>query len=153
MISRRPKCQRCKEKTSGQQGTSPDFWQSIKVRASRNSDQLSEAVRVRFACVSTCRDAAARIVKRPWFADGFLKEVVERCITGKSAPATIISNSTIFKEWFNEALKDMEHDFAINSSIRDLHLAKQRFDSTQTPLARACLYFGAWVMTSYRIFQ
>lgn len=95
--------------------------------------------------------ASRRVLRRPWYADAFLKETFDELVWNKTSPASMVQHSYLFKEWFNSAQDRMPNRSI--SKVRDLSLAKHRFDSSTTPMRRLLLTLPAMVHTLSRIVQ
>lgn len=92
------------------------------------------------------RDAAhasRRIIKRPFEADPTLAEIMQSVFFGKHSIVAAVENSILLKNRFEHHCSK----FAKLPSIRSLSLAKQRFDSTQKPIRRLCLYLVPFLLT------
>jgi hypothetical protein len=80
-----------------------------------------------------------------------MKTVLDMIIYKKKSMASLIQNSGAFQQWFRDSIDDMCNCPVTNARIRNLSLARQRFDSSQKPLGRAVLFFEAFVNTAVRI--
>ena len=95
--------------------------------------------------------ASRRVTKRPWVADPFLHDVVERTVFAKNSPTRLIQHSEVFSEWFGNHIQMVSRKVTDSKRIRNMQLAKQRFDSTQRPLGRCVLFFEALLLTVVQI--
>ena len=87
--------------------------------------------------------APRRIIKRPFEADPTLAEITQSVFFGKHSIVAAVENSILLKNRFEHHCSK----FAKLPSIRSLSLAKQRFDSTQKPIRRLCLYLVPFLLT------
>ena len=62
----------------------------------------------------------------------------------------MIQHSDVYKGWFTDYQGDAASK-VLDKSVRDLGLAKHRFDSSSRPLAHFLLNFEALIMTASRI--
>ena len=83
--------------------------------------------------------ASVRIIKKPWGADPYLKTLLDALIWGCSSIVSTIQHSD-FHMQFQAMAKEMEGSEFSSVSIRDLNLAKHRFNSVKTPIGRFVLF-------------
>lgn len=94
------------------------------------------------------RDAAhasRRVIKRPFEADKTLADIMQSIFFGKHSIVAAVENSFLAKNRFEHHVSRCSN--VVESSIRSLSLAKQRFDSTQKPLGRFCLFLQPFLST------
>ena len=89
------------------------------------------------------------MTKRPWTADDFLLEVVKTVITNRNSIVGLIQNSVEFVKWFQDAKNSMSN--VIGKKVKNLSLAKHRFDSTSRPISRAVLNLHGLIKTADHI--
>ena len=92
--------------------------------------------------------AMRRVIKRPWTADGYLWNIYNAFIVGPKAFAAVVEFSPEIKTWFERNVKA-----TTNNNIKSLCFAKHRFNSTQKPMGRFCLYLQASITTLVQIFE
>ena len=95
--------------------------------------------------------ATRRLAKRGWWADEYLKERLLLAIYARSSITSLIQNSATFQEWFANAVSWLEQGPVVSERIRNLRLARQRFDSTQKPLGRFVLFMPAVLDVALKI--
>ena len=98
------------------------------------------------------RDAAhatRRVIKRPFEADPTLRDIMQSLFFGKHSIVAALEHSHLLKNRFEHHVKTTTS--VVQSSVRSLSLAKQRFDSTQTPLGRFVLFFEPFLATVIEI--
>lgn len=95
--------------------------------------------------------AARRITKRPWQADPELNEVMRTMITSKTSITSLIQNSGVFQHWFHQNVQRVSYAVTDNKRVKDLSMAKHRFDSTSKPASRLVLLHEAVLMTAQQI--
>ena len=78
-----------------------------------------------------------------------LKNVYDRYVTARHSMVNVIENSNIFKAKFQEFVQQSTHSFGIH--IKNLSLAKHRFDSTQKPVGRMVLFMDAVISVALYI--
>lgn len=86
---------------------------------------------------------------RAWNADAVLRNIYERYVTSRQTIVNVIENSHIFKAKFQEYVERSQHSFGIH--VKNLSLAKHRFDSTQKPVGRMVLFMDALVSVALYI--
>ena len=89
--------------------------------------------------------ATRRITKRGWKADGYLHNLLQHVIFGKDSIVALIQYSSVFQAWFQESIARQQAVPVSGQRVKNMSLAKQRFDSSQKPLGRTCLFFEAIV--------
>ena len=102
------------------------------------------------ACASAAQ-CQARLSKKPWEHDPWLRETFETLVTGPSSVTRLIAGSSDFKKVLNEHIREQRESHVDGRRVRDLHYAKQRFDSTQKPLGRWVLWLDAILATAHEI--
>jgi hypothetical protein len=95
--------------------------------------------------------AARRITKRPWTADGELNHVMKTCVLGNKSITNLIQYSHVFSNWFNQNMQRINYKVTDSTRVKDLSLAKQRFDSVATPTSRIVLLHEALFLTAQQI--
>jgi hypothetical protein len=97
--------------------------------------------------------ATRRLAKRGWWADSYLKERLLLAVYARSSITSLIQNSATFQEWFANAVSSLEQQpgSVVSERIRNLRLARQRFDSTQKPLGRFVLFMPAVLDVALKI--
>ena len=91
--------------------------------------------------------ASRRVIKRPFEADKTLSDIMQSIFFGKHSIVAAVENSFLAKNRFEHHVKASNSSKVVESSIRSLSLAKQRFDSTQKPLGRFCLFLQPFLTT------
>jgi hypothetical protein len=95
-----------------------------------------------------------RITSRPWKADAFLNEVFKEIVTKKGSIVSVIQESHVFTEWFvKNKILFSSRDAQEPDTVKNLSLARHRFDTTSKPLSRAVRHFKALVRTAEQILQ
>ncbi len=88
-----------------------------------------------------------RILSRPWAQDPFMKEVLQRTITENGAAITqLIQHSPDVSHVFSEYCKQVATSVRA-TRVRNLRMAKHRYDSLQRPLGRTILWMDAMLLT------
>ena len=93
--------------------------------------------------------ASRRVMRRPWDADAYLRDVIDRFVLSTKSPVSLIHNSPEFRIWLansKKLLQDRVGDRVVNFS-----LARHRFDSTVKPVSRAVLNVYALVRTCEQV--
>ena len=90
-----------------------------------------------------------RVVKRPWSADPYLRQVHEELVLKKTSMARIITYSPAIKLWYQEF--QGESDDKVVATQKDVGFAPHRFDSSARPLAKVCLTFESLNMTAVKV--
>ena len=85
-----------------------------------------------------------RILSRPWRADKFLSNVLDRMASGRGSPAQIIQHSEDLRSAFRLLLDTRE---------RNLRAAKHRFESYQRPLGRTVRFFPIMIKLMSRVWN
>jgi hypothetical protein len=70
-----------------------------------------------------------------------LNDIYQRYVTARHSMVNVIENSHIFKAKFKDCVEQSKHSFGIH--VKNLSLAKHRFDSTQKPVGRMILFMDA----------
>lgn len=84
------------------------------------------------------------MLSRPWQCDAFINDAIHSCVHGKESIVQKIENSTIFSEWFKEAV-------GCGTWGTNLRAAKHRFESWSKPLGRLIMHLPAVFSTAHRI--
>jgi hypothetical protein len=95
--------------------------------------------------------ATRRITRRCWWKDPVLNAVLQICVWDRNSITTLIQYSTAFQLWFQQAINEMERNPVKSRRVKNLRMAKQRFESTQKPLGRFVLFFEAILGVAIRI--
>jgi hypothetical protein len=95
--------------------------------------------------------AARRITKRPWSADPYLDDVMKRMVTSKFSITSLIQNSGVFQHWFHQNVQKVSYSVTDSKRVKDLSMAKHRFDSASTPTSRLILLHEAVLLTAQQI--
>ena len=95
--------------------------------------------------------AARRISSRTLMQDSYMKEVMCKFVTLKSAVAQRIQRSALFSERFRSNIEHLDNDIARKGIIKNLRAAKHRHESLQKPLGRAVLFWKAVLLTAEQI--
>lgn len=82
--------------------------------------------------------ASRRVIKRPFEADPVLSDIMTSVFLGKDAIVPTIENSYLAKNRLEHHCSNIPT--ATKTIIRSMSLARQRYDSTQKPIGRFCLY-------------
>ena len=90
-----------------------------------------------------------RVTKRPWACDEYLNDLVGQVITKKGSIASVIQESKEFSDWYHQ--NKLATTYCIGQRVKNLSLARHRFDSTSKPLSRAVLSIYALVKTAEQI--
>lgn len=90
--------------------------------------------------------ASRRVIKRPFDSDPVLKDIMTSVFLGKDAIVPTIENSYLAKNRLEHHCSKIPS--ATKTIIRSMSLARQRFDSTQKPIGRFCLYLIPLLTTS-----
>ncbi len=100
-------------------------------------------------CSLQCNASIPRKTTRPWSADEKLNEVCSWVMRF----LTIIRNSDVFQERFQELVKSIQNNPAPDAAgkIRSVRAAKHRMESCQTPLGRFVLYLDAMLTLTCEI--
>ena len=88
-----------------------------------------------------------RTVSRAWKADPVLLKVFDTIIMNKDSFSRLIHNSVQFKTWFQDHIRSQSGCPVDNTRARDLSFAKHRFNSTQKPLGRKCIFLDNMIAT------
>ena len=91
--------------------------------------------------------AMKRVVKRPWFADPFLKNVYVRFTDWFKA----IEHSPMLQVWYQEFQNDLPDN--IVTLQKSLSICLPRFDSASKPFAVAILTYYAMNLTAIKAFN
>ena len=70
-----------------------------------------------------------------------LNDIYQRYVTARHSMVNVIENSHIFEAKFKDCVEQSKHSFGIH--VKNLSLAKHRFDSTQKPVGRMILFMDA----------
>jgi hypothetical protein len=97
--------------------------------------------------------ASRRVVQRPWYADEYLKTIQDKLVMSSTAMVSIIQHSPGIKAVYQECQDACGDDDKIVKSLRDLSLAKHRFESASRPLASLCLTLDAVNMTACKLYK
>lgn len=94
-----------------------------------------------------------RILKRPYDADPYLHETMDRICQSKNSITQKIQHSPWYAERFSNLVKQVENDpcSATSKSIRNLAAAKHRYMSYQTPVSKAVLYIEALLTVAMEV--
>lgn len=93
-----------------------------------------------------------RLTKNPWAADPFLKETFAFFVDSGESLVKTIANSPDIRSIFDHRVTVFVNQSSVAlRRVRDLQAAKQRFASTQKPLARLVLYLPAMIATAYEV--
>lgn len=95
--------------------------------------------------------AARRITKRPWAADAELNRVMQQCVLSKKSVTNLIQYSHVFSNWFAQNTQKVSYKVTDSARVKDLALAKQRFDSMSKPTSRLVLLHEAVLLTAQQI--
>ena len=99
----------------------------------------------------TLRDkahSARRILSRPWSAVETINDVYQNAIAGKHSITSTIQHSGVVAHKFQQHCQAMESAPRTAKRLKNLSLAKHRFDSVEKPLSRFCLYLDAFLLTA-----
>ena len=99
----------------------------------------------------TLRDkahSARRILSRPWAAVEAINDVYQNAIAGKHSITSTIQHSGVVAHTFQEHCVTMQNAPSTARRLKNLSLAKHRFDSTEKPLSRFCLFLDAFLLTA-----
>ena len=92
--------------------------------------------------------ASVRMIKRPWAADPYLDSVMQTHIWGSGSIVCTIQ-FTNYQKKFASFAQDMESTGVMGTRIRDMNLAKHRFNSVTTPVGRFVLFFPVvWTLAA-----
>eukprot|EP00969_Alexandrium_andersonii_P230294 10170422-Alexandrium_andersonii.AAC.1 len=95
-------------------------------------------------CTPT-RAVSCRILSRPWAADLYLKETIDRAVLGATSPCQHIEHSAWFKTAFVASVQEIDNNPTKSARIKNVSTAKQRYDSSQVGLSKATLYLHAFL--------
>ncbi|CAE7278036.1 unnamed protein product [Symbiodinium microadriaticum] len=95
--------------------------------------------------------ACQRILSRTWPCDPYIKELVERLVTGQDALTMKIRHSLVFRKRFQTAISDLSPGQA--RRIKNLSCAKHRYLSKSLPFRRCVLFFKPLVRVAQAILQ
>ena len=99
--------------------------------------------------ITICLIIPVRVVKRPWAADAFVNDIVERIVNSSSSITQRIEHSDVFSGIFSKYCQEMESGAAIHAKgIKNLRGQKNRFASFSKPLGRSCIYLDALISTA-----
>lgn len=90
-----------------------------------------------------------RISARPWKADPVLDETIKTIVTQKKSIVSLIQESYEFGDWFAQNKSQLSRQIGIK--VRNLSLARHRFDSTSKPISRAATSMYALIKTADQI--
>ena len=90
--------------------------------------------------------ASRRIVSRPFDADEKLTRLLDMYITGDQSVCQIIHNKKALTDVWQQEVENM--NINIGTKIRNLGVAKHRFESISKPLGRFVIYLEATVATA-----
>ena len=91
--------------------------------------------------------ATRRITERTISADSRLNHIMDTIVLGPSSVSRILRNSRPLASIFEEEVSKQERMAGVQSSMRNMSFAKQRFDSTAKPLGRCLLNLDATIST------
>jgi hypothetical protein len=118
-----------------------------------------DAGSVRAMCPNLCcvvRDrphGSRRITLRPWKADAFLRDTWMSLVWSPESIVQTIEHSVVFKQWFQQHVKEAESSQWLVPALKSLRAARHRFESTQKPAGRFILFFEAILKTSDKILK
>ena len=92
--------------------------------------------------------ASRRLLSRPWNAIQEIQEVYDMIIGSKASFTSKIQHSDVLTRIFHQNIQQMDAVPSTAKRIKNLSLARHRFDSCQKPLSRFCLYLEAYICTA-----
>ena len=101
-----------------------------------------------------CPRCLCRLTSRPYNADPCLQETFDTLVWDKDSLSSIIEYSDTFKNYFANLTKKAHSDGDLQGGgVRNLGLARHRFESSQKPLSRLTLWFDAAIATALYIMR
>ena len=91
--------------------------------------------------------ATRRITERTISADSRLNHIMNTIVLGTGSVSRMLKNSRHLASIFEEEVSKQERLAGVQSSVRNMSFAKQRFDSTAKPLGRCLLNLDATIST------
>ena len=91
--------------------------------------------------------ATRRITERTISADSRLGHIMNTIVVGQGSVSRILKNSRQLASIFEQEVSKQERLAGVDSSMRNMSFAKQRFDSTAKPLGRCLLNLDASIST------
>jgi hypothetical protein len=91
--------------------------------------------------------ATRRITERTISADSRLGHIMNTIVVGQGSVSRILKNSRQLASIFEQEVSKQERLAGVDSSMRNMSFAKQRFDSTAKPLGRCLLNRDATIST------
>jgi hypothetical protein len=91
--------------------------------------------------------ATRRITERTISADSRLDHIMNTIVVGQGSVSRILKNSRQLACIFEQEVSKQERLAGVDSSMRNMSFAKQRFDSTAKPLGRCLLNLDATIST------
>ena len=130
-------------------GMSPDGASDIQLAAK----MLKQEWLPRVSASKDRTHAMRRVLKRPWDADAYCREVYRMFVSGKKCMTQTIQNSDQFKQTFAELIRDCGDLAAKVGNYREdsaefrasLRCAKHRVESLCEPLRRVVVYWEAYL--------
>ena len=92
--------------------------------------------------------ASRRLLSRPWHAIPQIHEVYDMIIGNSASFTSKIQHSDVLTRVFQRNIQEMQAVPSTAKRIKNLSLARHRFDSCQKPLSRFCLYLEAYICTA-----
>ena len=89
---------------------------------------------------------STRLLKRPWHANEYMKQVFETFIWNKTSLVNIIQNSPELTNRFDKLKKHLLENPIDSDTIKNLQMSKIRFNSCTLPVRRWVLFLRAVVM-------
>ena len=89
-----------------------------------------------------------RCLSKPWGADAYMTEVLERIIRDGGSMVSAIEHSPDLSGVFKGFCENMTDNPVKANGIKNLKMRKHRYDSLQRPLSRLCLWLDAFLMTA-----
>ena len=93
------------------------------------------------------------MVEKPWAADDYMTDVINRFCRQKGSIAQLIQHSDVWGEEYNRNVKALEDDpFSDSTRLkRNLRACKHRIESIAEPLGRSVLHLHALIQTAIAI--
>ena len=76
---------------------------------------------------------------------------MKRMVTSKTSITSLIQNSGVFQHWFHQNVQKVSYAVTDSKRVKDLSMAKHRFDSASTPTSRLILLQEAVMITAQQI--